>query len=148
MTLKRAALIAGLSAMPFMFIGAPANAGYGYSSDYCREYTKTVYVGGRAVESYGTACLQPDGAWRIKGSGERISAPPERVTYAPPPRTVVYKQPVYYRPASTWSFFWGTPSHKHNHHKYRNVSHRYDRHDRHNNHRGHGHKKHRGKGHH
>lgn len=32
---------------------------------YCREYTSTVLVNGRPVESYGTACLQPDGSWRI-----------------------------------------------------------------------------------
>lgn len=32
---------------------------------YCREYTSTVLVNGRPVESFGTACLQPDGSWRI-----------------------------------------------------------------------------------
>ena len=32
---------------------------------YCREYSQTVRVGGRIQESYGTACLQPDGSWRI-----------------------------------------------------------------------------------
>jgi hypothetical protein len=32
---------------------------------YCREYQATVTVGGAAQSSYGTACLEPDGAWRI-----------------------------------------------------------------------------------
>lgn len=32
---------------------------------YCREYTRTIYVGGRAQEGYGTACMQPDGAWEM-----------------------------------------------------------------------------------
>lgn len=32
---------------------------------YCREYSKKIRVGGRIQESYGTACLQPDGSWRI-----------------------------------------------------------------------------------
>lgn len=32
---------------------------------YCREYTTTAYVNGRPVETYGTACRQPDGSWRI-----------------------------------------------------------------------------------
>jgi hypothetical protein len=32
---------------------------------YCREYQATVTVGGTAQSSYGTACLEPDGAWRI-----------------------------------------------------------------------------------
>ena len=29
-----------------------------------REYQTTVMVGGRTVDAYGTACLQPDGSWR------------------------------------------------------------------------------------
>jgi hypothetical protein len=32
---------------------------------YCREYTATVGIAGAAQPSYGTACLMPDGAWRI-----------------------------------------------------------------------------------
>jgi hypothetical protein len=29
-----------------------------------REYTTKIMVGGKPVEGYGTACLQPDGSWR------------------------------------------------------------------------------------
>jgi hypothetical protein len=29
-----------------------------------REYSTKIMVGGKQVEGYGTACLQPDGAWR------------------------------------------------------------------------------------
>ncbi|MBX6370047.1 MAG: glycine zipper 2TM domain-containing protein [Rhodospirillales bacterium] len=32
---------------------------------YCREYQQTIVVGGRYEESYGTACRQPDGSWRV-----------------------------------------------------------------------------------
>jgi len=32
---------------------------------YCREYQTTITVEGRPQPSYGTACLGPDGAWRI-----------------------------------------------------------------------------------
>lgn len=32
---------------------------------YCREYNGPVRVGGRIQQSYGTACLMPDGSWRI-----------------------------------------------------------------------------------
>lgn len=32
---------------------------------YCREYTSSALVNGRPVETWGTACLQPDGRWRI-----------------------------------------------------------------------------------
>ena len=35
------------------------------SGSYCREFTQTIYVGGRAEEGYGTACRQPDGSWQI-----------------------------------------------------------------------------------
>ena len=39
----------------------------GRSADgqYCREFLQTVTVGGRSEQAYGTACRQPDGAWRI-----------------------------------------------------------------------------------
>jgi surface antigen len=32
---------------------------------YCREYQQTVTVGGQQQQSYGTACRQPDGSWKI-----------------------------------------------------------------------------------
>lgn len=32
---------------------------------YCREYQAPVTVGSRTQESYGTACLQPDGSWEV-----------------------------------------------------------------------------------
>ena len=38
----------------------------GSNNDYCREFTQTVNVGGTSQQSYGTACLQPDGSWKIQ----------------------------------------------------------------------------------
>jgi surface antigen len=35
------------------------------TGQYCREYTQTITVGGEKHQSYGTACRQPDGTWRI-----------------------------------------------------------------------------------
>jgi surface antigen len=35
-------------------------------SRYCREYTQKIKVDGKIRESYGTACLQPDGTWKIE----------------------------------------------------------------------------------
>ena len=32
---------------------------------YCREYTQTINIGGEPHHSYGTACRQPDGSWKI-----------------------------------------------------------------------------------
>ena len=34
---------------------------------YCREYTTTATIGGRAQEVYGRACRNPDGSWQVAG---------------------------------------------------------------------------------
>jgi len=33
---------------------------------HCREFTQTIKIDGQARESYGTACLRPDGTWQIE----------------------------------------------------------------------------------
>ena len=40
------------------------NAG-AQQGDNCREYQSTVTIDGRPQPTYGRACLQPDGTWRI-----------------------------------------------------------------------------------
>ena len=50
---------ASVSATP---VSPPYQAANGLT---CREYQSRVVVGGQAQNSYGTACLQPDGSWRI-----------------------------------------------------------------------------------
>ncbi len=35
------------------------------SGRQCREFQQIITVGGRSEQAYGTACLQPDGAWEI-----------------------------------------------------------------------------------
>ena len=37
------------------------------NGNYCREFQQTVTIGGRPENSFGTACRQPDGSWRIVG---------------------------------------------------------------------------------
>jgi surface antigen len=32
---------------------------------FCREYQQTVMVGGQEQRSFGTACRQPDGSWKV-----------------------------------------------------------------------------------
>lgn len=55
------------------------SSGYGYEvtpmrtyephpGQYCREYQTVVTIGGRAEQAYGTACRQPDGAWKTVNS--------------------------------------------------------------------------------
>jgi surface antigen len=36
------------------------------NGQYCREYQQTVTIGGKAENSYGTACRQPDGSWKVQ----------------------------------------------------------------------------------
>jgi surface antigen len=38
---------------------------YQSSGRDCRDFRQTVYVGGQPQTSFGTACRQPDGTWRI-----------------------------------------------------------------------------------
>jgi len=35
------------------------------SGRHCREFQQKVTIGGKTEQAYGTACLQPDGAWEI-----------------------------------------------------------------------------------
>lgn len=35
------------------------------TGQYCRQYTQTINIGGERHKSYGTACREPDGSWRI-----------------------------------------------------------------------------------
>jgi hypothetical protein len=48
---------------------------YGPADSTClqeREYQSKVIVGGKQVDAYGTACLQPDGSWR-RGPAQLVS---------------------------------------------------------------------------
>jgi surface antigen len=38
---------------------------YQSGNTYCREYQQTVTISGKPEQSYGTACRQPDGTWKI-----------------------------------------------------------------------------------
>lgn len=61
MTVKHV-LIAGIGMIPFLY-AVSAKAEYGP----CREYSKTISIGGRLEVGYGRACRQPDGAWEVMG---------------------------------------------------------------------------------
>ena len=56
---------------PVVYAPAPAPAAYAPApaaapaTQTCREYQSTIQVNGQPQQSYGTACLQPDGSWRI-----------------------------------------------------------------------------------
>ena len=40
---------------------------YESNGNFCREFQQTVTIGGKPENSFGTACRQPDGSWRIVG---------------------------------------------------------------------------------
>jgi surface antigen len=46
----------------------PTRDGTSASGEYCREFNQTVVIGGQRQQAYGTACRQPDGAWRMVNS--------------------------------------------------------------------------------
>lgn len=45
------------------FVAQPA---FEEDNRYCREFTQTVLIGGKAETAYGTACRMPDGTWKIE----------------------------------------------------------------------------------
>ncbi|MGE0109385.1 MAG: glycine zipper 2TM domain-containing protein [Bdellovibrionales bacterium] len=53
------------------FVGPPSGARppkfkhKNRNGQYCREFTQTIMIDGDLQESYGTACLRPDGSWQI-----------------------------------------------------------------------------------
>jgi surface antigen len=70
---------------------------------YCREYQKTVTIGGREERAYGTACRMPDGHWQIV-SGETAVAPPPTVVYR---ERVVYETVRVPAPRPYYNPWWG-----------------------------------------
>ncbi len=123
-TMFKGLKIAALGAV--LFAAACASApSQAQAGDYCREYTRTVYIGNRSQEAYGTACLQPDGSWMIvnEGLGGAYLSPGvsdvEYVIHDPrreviPTRVVYYdRSPVIYRSAKP-SYVWYRTGHSYN----------------------------------
>jgi hypothetical protein len=101
----------------------------------CREFTKTVTIGGTQQQAYGTACRQPDGTWKLaqqeQQPTEQRYVPQQQapvIVAAPPPRVVyVYPEPYYrprpyyyepygwrpYRPGPSFGFGYGFGGHRH-----------------------------------
>jgi hypothetical protein len=114
MTLKKLTL-AGLFLAPLAFFAQPAEAG-----DYCREYQKTIRVGGQYQSGYGTACMQPDGSWMIVST--RGSVDPfddlrrQNVILVSDERPVYYTYGPTFRPVT----YYPRPHHYHNQYYGRN----------------------------
>ena len=50
---------------PAPLLANQASPSYSRGGQTCREYQSQATIGGRAQNTYGTACLQPDGVWRV-----------------------------------------------------------------------------------
>jgi hypothetical protein len=60
--IRKIILLTALATFPIIGGATKAQAA---DNEYCREYTKTVRIGGRTEQAYGTACYRPDGSWEI-----------------------------------------------------------------------------------
>lgn len=120
MKIKNGMLLTGLALAALTMTAGTAQAG-----NYCREYTRTIAVGGRFESGYGTACRQPDGSWQITG-WNGAAAPPDRgpdgapayYPDGPSVHTIITNRPVYRRPMFWFSYSEGRPVHRYRHHHY------------------------------
>jgi hypothetical protein len=122
MTKTRYVLIAALAAVPFLM---PTQAEAGRNNNrYCREYTKTVRIGGEMQSAYGTACMQPDGSWEMvsfnghedlfddverntsRGKGRLVRVERRPVDYYYPIYERPYYRTYYRQPANVFTFYW------------------------------------------
>lgn len=118
-----------IPALAIALTAAAANAQvWDGDNAYCREFTKTIYVGGRAQQGYGTSCLQPDGSWQITQEPQANYAQPanyvqpatyvQPVTYVQQPTVVryvptAYVHRSYYRPSPfLFSFNYSNNNHR------------------------------------
>jgi hypothetical protein len=101
-----------LGSRPGTLAAVPANG-----SAYCREFHETTTIGGVPQDTYGTACRQPDGSWRIMPQG--AGAPPTTTyntttTYIAPPYPYYY--PYAFGPPFFGSAFFFSHGHRFHHH--------------------------------
>lgn len=94
--------LAALPAFALVIPGAQPTSRNDPNGTYCREYQQDVVIGGVRRESYGTACLQPDGDWKILPSDvqQQATVNTPQIEYVEPPRYV--SAPVYVAPPITY----------------------------------------------
>lgn len=128
------ALMLAAGTLAALMCGAPAFA----DDEFCREYTRTIYVGGMQKQGFGTACLQPDGSWQIvaENTYDNRAYPAYQAMPVVSQTTYIVREPryAYYRhqPRPTVLAF-----------NLGGRNDRWDRHDRHDHgHKGRGHGRH------
>lgn len=85
----------------------PYNAGYGQAQPYCREQVQRIRIGNRIEQGYGTACLQPDGSWKLVSDVRYDAAPIQSTTYYAP--ATYYATPAYCPPQYSGSSYYSRP---------------------------------------
>ncbi len=123
MTSKKTLLLAGLACALSMF-STPSEA---REHEYCREYTKTIRIGGDIHRGYGKACLQPDGSWKIvflKGVAALRSKIIEDVRKDHHKVVLAHHYPKSYVPVAVYypHYYRYTKPHPHGHHKHAHKS--------------------------
>ena len=88
-------LLTGLAIVALSGVALSAHA----DEPYCREFQRKVTIGGKVQNSYGTACMQPDGDWKIVSEGSDLGEPIQvEQQYIQSPiiePQVVYQEPLY-----------------------------------------------------
>lgn len=94
----------------------PATASAPQQQQNCREFQKTVTIGGQSQKAFGTTCQQPDGSWKIVSPEEASPPPAPPVAAAPaypaypyayyPYPGYVYGPPVAVGLGFGWGWHW------------------------------------------
>lgn len=84
---------------------------------YCREYQRNITIGGETVKSHGTACMQPDGSWKLMSDAEEDSNLQLAGLDVTP---VIVEEPIVYRyyegPSWDFSLDWDDDEYHPRHH--------------------------------
>lgn len=90
-----------------VYNNVPYNAGYGQAQPYCREQVQHIRIGNRIQEGYGTACLQPDGSWKLVSDVRYDAAPIQNTAYYTPATNEA--APTYCPPQYSGSSYYPRP---------------------------------------
>jgi hypothetical protein len=118
--------------------------------EYCREYTKNVSIGGKIQQAFGTACMLPDGTWKMMNEDGQYTSENINIIDEEPQVNYVtnnyYEEDYYPRRGRTSLFtvsfgngglwrrgMWHPHNHgrhygwRNNHHRYNNFAYNNDR---------------------
>ena len=93
---------------------ANAHAGHGSVEHQCREFTRTIIIGGEPQQGVGTACLHSDGSWQIVSDAKVPATIKEpQVVKGEAPVKVIEKETIVYRDRPSYRYGYKRPYGKH-----------------------------------